>query len=123
MLRALSVSRSLGGARLEEQVLTLVREQVGTIILGPIFVSVGLVVSASLRFVGHRGTNFLVVDVSGHGVGAALIASMIKVAMQSFILCAHDPHEVLRGLNRILSGQIRGQLISAGLFMARHGKW
>jgi sigma-B regulation protein RsbU (phosphoserine phosphatase) len=55
----------------------------------------------------------LVADVSGHGVPAALIAAMIKVAMQSVVSCAHDPPEVLRGLNRILSGQLRGQFVSA----------
>ncbi len=56
---------------------------------------------------------FLVADVSGHGVPAALIASMIKVAVQSIVSCAHDPAEVLRRLNRILSGQLRGQFVSA----------
>ena len=55
----------------------------------------------------------LLADVSGHGVPAALIAAMIKVAMQSVIHCAQQPREVLRGLSRILSGQLRGQLISA----------
>jgi hypothetical protein len=33
---------------------------------------------------------------------AALIASMIKVAMQSVMACADQPGEGLRGLNRIL---------------------
>ena len=56
---------------------------------------------------------FLVADVSGHGVPAALIAAMIKVAMQSVMSCAHDPPEVLRRLNRILSGQLRSQFVSA----------
>jgi hypothetical protein len=42
------------------------------------------------------------VDVAGHGVSAALIASMIKVAMQSVVTYAHEPREVLHGLNRIL---------------------
>ena len=56
---------------------------------------------------------FLVADVSGHGVPAALIASMIKVAMQTVVTCAHEPREVLRGLNRILYGQLRNQLVSA----------
>jgi hypothetical protein len=53
----------------------------------------------------------LVADVSGHGVPAALIEAMIKVAMQSVASCAREPREGLRGL--ILSGQLRGQLISA----------
>jgi sigma-B regulation protein RsbU (phosphoserine phosphatase) len=60
----------------------------------------------------HR-VGFLVADVSGHGVPAALIAAMIKVAMQSLVYCAHKPGEVLGGLNRILSGQLRSQLVSA----------
>jgi len=51
----------------------------------------------------HAG--FLVADVSGHGVPAALIASMIKVAMQSVVACADDPAAVLRGLGGVLSEQ------------------
>jgi sigma-B regulation protein RsbU (phosphoserine phosphatase) len=60
----------------------------------------------------HR-VGFLVADVSGHGVPAALIAAMIKVAMQSLVHCANMPGEVLSGLNHILSGQLRSQLVSA----------
>jgi sigma-B regulation protein RsbU (phosphoserine phosphatase) len=56
---------------------------------------------------------FLVADVSGHGVPAALIAAMTKVAMQSVVSCAHDPRAVLRGLNRTLFGQPRDQFVTA----------
>jgi len=63
--------------------------------------------------VDQNRVGFLVADVSGHGVPAALIAAMIKVAMQSVVSCAHEPREVLRGLNRILSGQLRGQFVTA----------
>src|SRR5271169_1322505 len=38
---------------------------------------------------------------------------MVKVAMQSVVPCAHDPAEVLRGLNRVLFAQLRTQLVSA----------
>jgi phosphoserine phosphatase RsbU/P len=55
----------------------------------------------------------LVADVAGHGVAAALIASMIKVAMQSVASSAHDPEAVLVGLNRVFSSQRPSQLISA----------
>jgi sigma-B regulation protein RsbU (phosphoserine phosphatase) len=55
----------------------------------------------------------LVADVAGHGVPAALIASMIKVAMQSVVSCAVDPGAVLNGLNRVLARQLRTQLVSA----------
>jgi sigma-B regulation protein RsbU (phosphoserine phosphatase) len=60
----------------------------------------------------HRA-GFLVADVSGHGVPAALIASMIKVAVQSVAAWASDPGELLRRLGGILSGQLRGQFVSA----------
>jgi serine phosphatase RsbU (regulator of sigma subunit) len=60
-----------------------------------------------------KRVGFLVADVAGHGVPAALIASMIKMAMQSVVSCAHEPREVLRGLNRMLYGQLRDQLITA----------
>jgi len=60
----------------------------------------------------HRA-GFLVADVSGHGVPAALIASMIKVAMQSVVACADDPPSVLRGVEGTLSSQLRGQFVSA----------
>jgi sigma-B regulation protein RsbU (phosphoserine phosphatase) len=36
-------------------------------------------------------TGILLADVSGHGVPAALIAAMIKVAMLSVKHCVHDP--------------------------------
>jgi serine phosphatase RsbU (regulator of sigma subunit) len=59
----------------------------------------------------HLG--FLVADVSGHGVPAALISTMLKVAMHTVAPFSSQPGEVLRGLNRVLGGQLRGQLISA----------
>jgi phosphoserine phosphatase RsbU/P len=67
---------------------------------------------------------FLVADVSGHGVPAALIAAMIKVAMQSVMAFADKPAEVLRELNRILSGQLREQFVTAGYLVVdtRGGK-
>ncbi|NIV91686.1 SpoIIE family protein phosphatase [candidate division KSB1 bacterium] len=60
----------------------------------------------------HR-TGFLVADVSGHGVPAALIASMIKIAMHSVMASAHDPGEVLRRLRDILANQLREQFVTA----------
>lgn len=63
--------------------------------------------------VDDKRIGLLVADVTGHGVPAALIASMIKVAMQSVEACAHDPGEVLRGLNRILFKQLHEQYVSA----------
>lgn len=58
-------------------------------------------------------TGFLIADVSGHGVPAALIASMIKVAMQSVVDTANDPGEVLRRLSKILREQLQEQFVTA----------
>jgi phosphoserine phosphatase RsbU/P len=60
----------------------------------------------------HR-VGVLIADVSGHGVPAALIAAMLKVAIQSVVRCAHNPREVLSGLNRTLYAQPRDQFITA----------
>src|SRR5262249_8252694 len=60
----------------------------------------------------HR-IGFLVADVSGHGVPAALIASMIKIAGQSLHECATEPAELLRCLGGILSPHLRGQFVTA----------
>jgi sigma-B regulation protein RsbU (phosphoserine phosphatase) len=60
-----------------------------------------------------KGVGFLVADVTGHGVPAALIASMIKVAVGSVVPWADQPREVLRELNRILLAQLHQQLVSA----------
>lgn len=60
----------------------------------------------------HR-VGILVADVSGHGVPAALIAAMIKMAVQAVAPSASDPGEVLRGLNRHLTAQLRGQFVTA----------
>lgn len=60
----------------------------------------------------HR-VGFLIADVSGHGVPAALIASMIKTAMHSVDGCANEPSEVLRRLGKVLSIDLKGQFVSA----------
>ena len=59
----------------------------------------------------HAG--FLIADVSGHGVPAALIASMVKIAMQSVVDSAHDPGEVMQRLSSILANQVQGQFVTA----------
>ena len=61
----------------------------------------------------ERHVGFLIADVSGHGVPAALIASMIKVATQAANGCANDPAQVLRSIGSILNKNIKGQLVSA----------
>jgi sigma-B regulation protein RsbU (phosphoserine phosphatase) len=59
----------------------------------------------------------LIADVSGHGVPAALSASMVKVAVRSQLERAGDPAAVLRGMNAILCGNLQGQFVSAGYLL------
>ena len=60
----------------------------------------------------HR-IGILVADVSGHGMPAALISSMLKIALDGQIKCASDPARVLAGLNRALCGKFKGHFVTA----------
>jgi sigma-B regulation protein RsbU (phosphoserine phosphatase) len=59
------------------------------------------------------GGTVLIVDVSGHGVPAALIASMVKVAAASHGGSAADPGALLSAVSRTLDGQLGGQFLTA----------
>ena len=61
----------------------------------------------------ERRVTVLIADVSGHGVPAALIASMLKVAFAQQAVHAADPASVLAGLNSILNGVLDGQFVTA----------
>lgn len=61
----------------------------------------------------ERHVGLLIADVSGHGVPAALVASMIKVASQAVNGCPSDPAQVLHSIGSILNKNVRGQLVSA----------
>jgi phosphoserine phosphatase RsbU/P len=54
-----------------------------------------------------------VADVSGHGVPAALIASMVKVAIAAQRPQADRPAAVLAGMNEALAGKLGGQYVTA----------
>jgi sigma-B regulation protein RsbU (phosphoserine phosphatase) len=55
----------------------------------------------------------LVADVSGHGVPAAIIASMVKVALAAQQSVADRPSAVLSGMNDALFGRLAGQYVTA----------
>jgi sigma-B regulation protein RsbU (phosphoserine phosphatase) len=61
----------------------------------------------------ERTTGVLVADVAGHGVPAALIASMVKIAVSSTAAIAHDPAQLLAQLNQILKREVRRTLVTA----------
>ncbi len=60
-----------------------------------------------------RRMGILVADVSGHGVPAALIASMVKIAISAQAHHADNPAQVLSGMNQTLCGKLHGQFVTA----------
>ncbi|HLY43905.1 MAG TPA: PP2C family protein-serine/threonine phosphatase [Terracidiphilus sp.] len=62
---------------------------------------------------GDRQAGLLIADVSGHGVPAALIASMVKMAATSQRAHAAHPAELLAGMNAALCGNTQGQFVTA----------
>ena len=63
--------------------------------------------------VDERRIGILIADVSGHGIPAALVASMVKIAIASQFANAHDPAQVISGLNATLHGNLQGQFVTA----------
>jgi phosphoserine phosphatase RsbU/P len=60
-----------------------------------------------------KQAGLLIADVSGHGVPAALIASMVKMAATAQRTHAADPAALLHGMNSALCGNTQGQYVTA----------
>jgi sigma-B regulation protein RsbU (phosphoserine phosphatase) len=65
-----------------------------------------------IRF-GERRLGLFVADVSGHGVPAALVASMLKTALSIHALAYGSPAGLLKELNRFFCGRFDGEFITA----------
>ncbi|MCP4152120.1 MAG: serine/threonine-protein phosphatase [bacterium] len=64
--------------------------------------------------VGTEGVGVLITDVSGHGVPAALIASMIKISFFHEHNNSHLPARLLQGLNHSLRDKLEKRFLTAG---------
>jgi phosphoserine phosphatase RsbU/P len=62
---------------------------------------------------GEDSLSILIADVSGHGVPAALVASMLKMCFAAQRDQARDPARVLSGFNSMLSDVLVGQYVTA----------
>jgi phosphoserine phosphatase RsbU/P len=62
---------------------------------------------------GPKSLGVLVADVAGHGVGAALIASMVKVAFAAQFEHVSDPAKLLSEVNVALCGKFEEQYVTA----------
>jgi serine phosphatase RsbU (regulator of sigma subunit) len=63
--------------------------------------------------VDEKHVGILIADVSGHGLPAALIASMLQVALAAQSSRASDPGQVLAGLNQSLCGKFKQHFVTA----------
>lgn len=73
--------------------------------------------------VDEKRLGILVADVSGHGMPAALIASMLKIALAAQVQHADDPVQVLSGLNKALCGKFQHHYVTAAyLFVDTNDK-
>ncbi len=62
---------------------------------------------------GDHAAGLFIADVSGHGIPAALIASMVKMAATSQRDNAAHPAQLLTGMNEALCGNTQGQYVTA----------
>jgi sigma-B regulation protein RsbU (phosphoserine phosphatase) len=60
-----------------------------------------------------RSAGLLIADVSGHGIPAALIAGMVKMAAISQRAHAANPAHLLAAMNDALTGNTQGQFVTA----------
>jgi len=63
--------------------------------------------------VDERHVGILIADVSGHGLPAALIASMLQVALTAQARHVSEPGKVLAGLNKALCGKFQHNFVTA----------
>ena len=61
----------------------------------------------------RSGVGVFIADVTGHGVAAALIASMLKTGLAAQEDHANDPAHVIKGLNRLLAGKFDRSFVTA----------
>ena len=60
-----------------------------------------------------NGVGVLVADVMGHGVPAALVASMVKVAVSNGLKSSREPSSIIAGLNATLCDEAHEQYATA----------
>lgn len=62
---------------------------------------------------GEKSVGVLVADVSGHGIPAAMISTMVKVTFSQQSIIGADASKVLNEMNRLLAGKMEDQFLTA----------
>jgi sigma-B regulation protein RsbU (phosphoserine phosphatase) len=63
--------------------------------------------------VDEKRVGILIADATGHGLPAALIASMLQMALAAQVAHANEPGRVLAGLNQALCGKFTSHFVTA----------
>jgi len=112
----LAIQKELETARLIQQsILPETLPQVDGLDIAARYVPMAAVAGDFYDFIGvdNEHVGILVADVSGHGMPAALIASMLKIALAAQAAHADDPARVLHGLNQTLCGKFQHHYVTA----------
>jgi phosphoserine phosphatase RsbU/P len=114
--RLVAIDRELAIARdIQASILPQVTPRVAGVTVAARYLPMMAVAGDFYDFIemGDDRLGVLVADVTGHGVPAALIASMVKVALASQQQHADRPSAVLGGINRALCGRLAGRYVTA----------
>ena len=112
----LAIQKELETARLIQQsILPETLPQVDGLDIAARYVPMAAVAGDFYDFIGvdNEHVGILVADVSGHGMPAALIASMLKIALAAQAAHADDPARVLHELNQALCGKFQHHYVTA----------
>jgi len=112
----LAIQKELETARLIQQsILPETLPQIDGLDIAARYVPMAAVAGDFYDFivVDNKRVGILVADVSGHGMPAALIASMLKIALAAQSTHADDPARVLHGLNQALCGKFQHHYVTA----------
>ena len=111
-----AVQRELTTARkIQRSLLPQSAPRIGGIDLAVKFIPMTAVAGDLYDFIelGPSRVGILVADVSGHGVPAALVASMVKLAFATQSEHAHDPGRVLTSMNQVLARHLEHGFVTA----------
>lgn len=114
--RLLAIQKELETARLIQQsILPETVPQIDGLDIAARYIPMASVAGDFYDFIviDNKHVGILVADVSGHGMPAALIASMLKVALAAQSDYADDPAQVLLGLNKALCGKFQHHYVTA----------
>jgi sigma-B regulation protein RsbU (phosphoserine phosphatase) len=115
-LRVASVDGELAAARqIQMSILPKAPPSIRGLDLDAVYAPASEVAGDFYEFVpiDERCVGILVADVSGHGVPAALVASMLKVAVAGHTEHARHPARLLHELNAFFCGKLERQFITA----------